>query len=408
MQNCFDFAVIGGGAAGMAASVSAAACGDQVLLIEKNNMLGRKIAASGNGRCNIMNSGNAGYYGDADFAGKVLEYCSKEHLIRFWNSLGIRLSEEDGGRMYPCTFHSTTVTDAYKISLNNAGVDIRLQTSVKSITKTGQNFLIRTDHETFKASRILIACGGSASPKLGGTESGYQLLADFGHSIVPVIPALCPLKTDQKSISGLFGIRTRCETVLKDETGRPVIRQNGEILFTKEGISGICIMQTARFARKGYKIRLDLTGRIFEKQEELIQSLIHRQNQIGRWPPETLLYGILVPKLSYAVVKQSGIDMRGRNAGDLTYGEIKRIAETCMNYTLSVTGSSGMEDAQVTAGGADCSMFDPHTMESDIVSGLHAAGEVLNVDGDCGGYNLMFATASGILAGLNGREEIIS
>ena len=408
MQDCYDFAIIGGGAAGMAASVTAATCGDKVLLIEKNNMLGRKIAASGNGRCNIMNSGNGGYFGDAEFAGKVMEYCTKEHLVRFWSNMGIRLCEEEEGRMYPCTFHSSTVTDAYKIRLKNSGMDIRLQTSVKSISKTDRIFYIRTDHDIFKASRVLIASGGAASPKLGGTESGYQLLADFGHTIVPAIPALCPLKTDQKSISGLSGIRVRCNTVLKDEKDSPVLSHSGEVLFTKEGISGICIMQAARFARKGYRIGLDLTGRIFEKQDELIQFLIRRQKQIGEWPPETLLYGILVPKLSYAVVKQSGTEMKGRNAGNLTYKEIKRIAETCMDYTLSVNGSSGMEEAQVTAGGADCSLFDPHTMESDIVSGLHAAGEVLNVDGDCGGYNLMFATASGILAGLNGRGEIIS
>ena len=408
MQELYDFAVIGGGAAGMAASVSAAACGDKVLLIEKNNMLGRKITASGNGRCNIMNNGEERYFGDIEFAKKVMENYTKDHLIQFWNNIGIRLSEEEDGRMYPCTYHSSTVTDIYKICLKTAGVDIRLQTFVGSITKKDRFFYISTDHETYKALRILIACGGSAAPKLGGSTSGYQLLADFGHKIVNTMPALCPLTTDRKSISGLFGIRIKCDVTLKDVYGRSVFGQSGEVLFTKEGISGICIMQSARFAMKGYSIGLNLTGRIFEKPEQLIQSLLQRQKQISAWTPETLLYGILVPKLSYAVVKQSGIEMKERKAGDLSYDEVKRIADTCMNYTLTVTGNSGMEDAQATAGGADCRMFDPYTMESDIVSGLHAAGEVLNVDGDCGGYNLMFATASGILAGLNGREEIYS
>lgn len=408
MMEIYDFAVIGGGAAGMAASVSAAACGDKVLLIEKNILLGRKIAASGNGRCNLMNSGDVRYFGDTEFAEKVMKNYTKEHLMRFWNNIGIRLSEEEDGRMYPCTYHSSTVNDAYKICLKTAGVDIRLQTFVKSIAKRNRFFYISTDHETFRALRILIACGGSAAPKLGGSANGYQLLADFGHTIVTAMPALCPLTTDQKSISGLFGIRVKCDATLKDINGRPVLRRSGEVLFTKEGISGICIMQLARYAKNGYSIGLDLTGRVFEKPEELFQSLIQRQKQIGSWPTETLLYGILVPKLSYAVIKQSGIEMKERKAGDLSYDEIKRIADTCMDYTLTVTGNSGMEDAQVTAGGADCRMFDPYTMESDIVSGLHAAGEVLNVDGDCGGYNLMFATASGILAGLNGREEKIS
>ena len=151
---------------------------------------------------------------------------------------------------------------------------------------------------------------------------------------------------------------------------------------------------------------LDLIGRVIPDPNELIRMLIRRQKQVSDFPPETLLTGILVPRLSYAVLKQAGIEIKGRKAGDLSESEIRAVAEKCRSYTLTVTGSRGMEEAQVTAGGADCGEFNPENMESLLVHGLYAAGEVLNVDGDCGGFNLMFATASGILAGLNGREGL--
>ena len=389
----------------MAAAVTAASCGDRVLLIEKSPALGRKISASGNGRCNLMNAGAPKYYGDTGFARKVLDNCTKETLLLYWDNLGIRLCEENDGRLYPCTFHSSTVTDAYRIRLKTAGVDIRLQTSVKQIDKTDHFFVIHTEHGNFQASRVLIACGGAASPRLGGTDSGAVLLSGFGHSIFPFRPALCPLTTDPKSISGLSGIRVKCAAALKNADGKTLSHQEGEVLFTDYGISGICVMQTARFAGSGSLLVLDLTSRIYPDMNQLICMLLRRQTLVLDFPPETLLTGILVPKLSFAVMKQAGIQMKGRKAGDLSEKEIHAVAEKSRCYILNVTGLRGMEDAQTTAGGADCSEFDPETMQSLKVNGLYAAGEVLNVDGDCGGYNLMFATASGILAGLNGRRR---
>ena len=405
MQGTVDFAVIGGGAAGMAAAVTAAACGDRVILLEKSSALGRKIAASGNGRCNLMNSGELRYFGNDRFAGEVFGNCPQGRLIQYWQNLGIRLSEENDGRLYPCTFHSSTVTDAYKTALKTAEAEVRLQTEVKRIRKEDGLFQIQTASTLYKASRILIACGGSACPKLGGTDSGYTLLSGFGHSIVPTKPALCPLTTDGRSISGLSGIRVKCGVHLKDSAGKTIREEKGEVLFTDRGISGICVMQTARFAEPGFTVALDLTGRIFADRDELIRALLRRQKQIPACSPETLLNGILVPKLSYAVMKQAGIEMKGRSAGDLTENEIRAAADQSSHYSLTVTGSRGMDEAQVTAGGADCGEFRPDTMESRLVPGLHAGGEVLNTDGDCGGFNLMFATACGLLAGLNGREE---
>lgn len=407
MYEIYDFAIIGGGASGLAAAVSAAACGDRVLVLEKNSSLGRKIAASGNGRCNLMNSGSLKYFGDSVFSRKVFENCPAEMLFRYWDEIGICLCEESEKRIYPSTLHSSTVIDAYKIRLKADGVDVRLQTEVRDIAECEHSFLIHSENNSFKASRILIACGGPASPRLGGTDCGIHFLARFGHTIFPVKPALCPLTTDMKSISGLSGIRVKCSVRLKSLAGEILSHEEGEVLFTDYGISGICAMQTARFAEPGSHLELDLTGRIFPDSDELISVLIRRQKQIGDFPPETLLTGFLVPKLSYAVMKQAGIEMKGRTVRDLSVTELRNIVRTCRSYTLRISGCRGIEDAQVTAGGADCSEFCPGTMQSLLINGLFAAGEVLNVDGDCGGYNLMFATASGILAGLNGRKGTV-
>ena len=405
MAGTFDFAVIGGGAAGLAAATVAAECGDRTAIFEKNNAIGRKISASGNGRCNLMNSGRLKYFGDSAFAEKVFQNFSRDRLQTYWATSGIRLSEEIEGRLYPCTYQSATVTDAFKIRLKTAGVSIFLQYFVKTIRKEKDFFVISTEQGDFRADRVLISCGGSASTKLGGSENGYRLLETFGHEIIPPKAALCPLTTDSKSISGLSGIRVKGSVTLKDVEGNILQKESGEILFTETGISGICVMQMARWADPGALIELDFAGRIFADEEELMHMLIQRQKQVSYFTPEVILSGVIVPKLAYAVLKQAGIEMKGRKAGDLRLEEIRRVAEKCFCYRLTVTGNRGLEEAQVTAGGADCSEFNPRTMESYRIRGLHAAGEVLNVDGDCGGYNLMFATASGILAGLNGRKE---
>lgn len=405
MPAVLDFAVIGGGASGMAAAIAAAQSGDHVLLLEKSPALGRKIAASGNGRCNLMNSGEPVYYGDSDFAAEVFRRIRKEDLIRFWNEAGLFLAEEDQGRMYPMTFQSATVLDALKTLLNMYHTEIKLQTNVLGVRREEEIFAIDSSAGSFRTRRVLVAAGGAAYPRLGGTEDGYRIMESLGHTIIPPFPALCPLCTDRISISGLSGIRVRCGISLLGKDRKLLYRTNGEVLFTDYGISGICAMQCARFVNgQECSLHIDLTGDLFTDREKMIDTLRKRRKRFERFSPEHILNGILVPKLSFAVLKQAGITLRGRTAGSLTDEEISRTAETLRDYSLRITETRGFTEAQVSAGGVDCAAFDPSTMESSIVPGLHAAGEVLNVDGDCGGFNLMFATATGLLAGKNGRN----
>ena len=401
----WDFIVIGGGASGMAAAIASAKLGDRVLLLEKSSALGRKIAASGNGRCNLMNTGDPVYYGDAGFAADIFKCCPKENIIGFWKDAGLFLTEEEAGRVYPRTFQSSSVLEALKAMLRMYHVEIMLQTAVTGIRKDGGLFVISSGAGSFSAGRILIAAGGSAYPRLGGSDDGYTFLHSFGHRIIDPFPALCPLCTDAKSISGLSGIRIRCRIILTGGNSRELFSTRGEVLFTDYGISGICAMQCARFVNgQECSLHIDLTGDLFSDREKMIDTLRKRRKRFERFSPEHILNGILVPKLSFAVLKQAGITLRGRTAGSLTDEEISRTAETLRDYSLRITETRGFTEAQVSAGGVDCAAFDPSTMESSIVPGLYAAGEVLNVDGDCGGFNLMFATATGLLAGRNGRN----
>ena len=405
MKEIFDLIVIGGGAAGLAAAVCAAEKGDHVLILEASSALGRKILASGNGRCNLMNLKEPKYYGDSKFACEVLKGFPASRQIDFWHHLGLRLAEENDGRVYPCTYQAISVLHALKTGLEINHVQTLLQTPAVLLKKEQDIYSVYTEKDAFYAQRVLVATGGPANRKLGGRDDGILLLKPFRIRCVPFFPALTPLNAEKKYISGLSGIRVRCRVRLKDEKGNTLHQEEGEVLFTDYGVSGICIMQCARFTGNGRKIlELDLAGRIFPNDMILLNELFERKKRFSEQTPEALLNGILVPKLSFAVLKQAGFSLRGEKLGSVTDEAVRKAAETVRHYKIVIEGVRGLDEAQVSAGGADCQAFDPKTLVCRNFSGLHIAGEVMNTDGDCGGYNLMFAFASGILAGLNGRQ----
>lgn len=405
MREVWDFAIIGGGASGMAAAIASSENGENVLLIEKNDSLGKKISASGNGRCNLMNRNPPVYYGDSSFAASVIQKIGPDQLRFFWNKLGLYLSEDHEGRIYPFTYQSVSVNNVLKLGLKANHVHIVLQTTAQKISREKDCFHIICDKDTFKAKRVLIAAGGPAAAKLGGTDSGYSLLASFGHTIIPPDSALCSLYTDEKSISGLSGIRVRCAVSLFDADNNLLHQEKGEVLFSDTGISGICVLQCARFVSVGCRVQINFVYSLFENTDDIISALVKQKEIISGFPIQALLYGILLPKLSYAVMKQAQIEMRNRTVEDLSFEEIKKIAYTLSHYSVQIKGKKGLEDSQVTAGGAKCDEFCSDSMESRLIPGLYASGEVLNIDGDCGGYNLMFAFASGIIAGSNGKQK---
>lgn len=407
MDNIYDLAIIGGGAAGLAACAAASRLGDRVIILEGASSVGRKILASGNGRCNLMNTGALRYYGSPLFAESVLSRCGAAEQTRFWKSIGLAVSEEDDGRVYPCTFQAASVLDVLKREIGSRQAEISLNTRVCiCYRETTDCFVLETENgRKIRSRRILVAAGGTAALKPGSAESGYGILKRFGHTIHPVFPALVPVETDSRSISGLSGIRIRCIVTLTDSAGTELHREAGEVLFTDTGVSGICVMQCARFIHgEGCRLELDMADRLFPDDAELADELLRRIRRYPDTDAKTMLIGLVPSRISYAVMKQAGIPLRGEKLGEISREVIPALIDAMRHYRITVTGTRGMENAQVTAGGAACDEFRPDTLESVIVPGLHAAGEILDVDGDCGGFNLMFAFGSGILAGLNGRE----
>lgn len=391
--------VIGGGAAGMAAAITAARAGAAVTVLERMDRVGKKILATGNGRCNLMNMDGFRYPGGADFARSVLEHCGAEQQRVFWQGLGLRLRTEDGGRVYPVSGQASTVLDALRLAMDTLGVETVTGVQVDHIVRGKRGFKVCAGEQAWHADTVIVAGGGCAQPKLGSDGSTVALLESFGHHTVPLRPALTQIITDAAPIRGLSGIRTRAEVTVVSR-GRVMHRESGEVLFADYGVSGVCVMQCARFAEPGSRICLNLLPSLGFADANELQDELHRRKHAWRDQPlEKLLTGLCVPRLASALCHQAGGVWKDRRCGSFTSAEAAALAETMACFALTVKGVKGFDSAQVSAGGVRCGEFEPTTCESRLIPGLYAAGEVLDVDGDCGGFNLMFAFGSGMVAG---------
>lgn len=396
--------VIGGGAAGMAAAIAAAMCGDKVTVLERMDRVGKKILATGNGRCNLMNAGEMRYPGGSQFAHAVLSRCGAQEQTRFWEHFGLRMRQEDGGRVYPVSGAASTVLDTMRQALRMLHVTTVTGAEATSLRRAGKSWIVEAG-EVYRADRIIVAGGGCAQPKLGSNGSAYPLLTTLGHHIVKVRPALTQIVTDTAPIRGLSGIRVRCDVRVTGKEGEKY-RESGELLFADYGVTGVCVMQCARYVVPGDLLHIDLTRAMgFDNPAALLKELQRRQRNWHGVSQLELLTGLCVPKLAIALMRDCGFEKASERSADaITPRQLQAVAALAGDLTLKITGVKGFESAQVTAGGISADEFDPATLESRIAPGIHAAGEVLDVDGDCGGYNLMFAFGSGILAGLNGRN----
>ena len=398
-----DVLVIGGGAAGMAAAIAAGMYGDRVLVLERMDRVGKKLLATGNGRCNLMNTGSLTYPGGADLAQAVLTRCGAREQTDFWRHWGLPLRVEDGGRVYPASGQASSVLDTLRLAMAATGVQTVIGVSVTGIRFDGQGFTVTAEGQRWQARRVIAAGGGCAQPKLGSDGSAWALMEPFGHKLVKPRPSLTQIMTDTAPIRGLSGIRVRCQVALT-RGGETLHTEKGELLFADYGVSGVCVMQCARWAEPGCELRVDFSqGMGFDGAPALSEELGRRRSLFAGHPAEQLLTGLCVPRLASCLLKAAGIP-RELPMDRLQDDVLHRLARVMTDFRLAVRGVKGFDSAQVTAGGLDVSGFDPMTLESLFQPGLHACGEMLDVDGDCGGYNLMFAFGSGLLAGLNGRE----
>lgn len=397
--------VIGGGAAGLAAAIAAAECGDRVTVLERMDRVGKKILATGNGRCNLMNTGARRYPGGKVLADAVLDRCGVDEQIRFWQHIGLRMRQEDGGRVYPISGMASTVLDTLRFAADSLGVEVVTGVHVTGLFKARHGWTVMAGEQKWKAERMIVAGGGCAQPKLGSDGSTWQLLTELGHRLVTPKPALTQIITDTAAIKGLSGIRIRtCVRITRDEMEK--YRESGELLFADYGVTGVCVMQCARYAEAGDELHIDLTKALgFDRADDFRQELHRRRKDWQNRSQSELLTGLCVPKLAQALLQAAGITNAQRyTCADLSVAGIDRLVEAAADFHLTIRGVRGFENAQVTAGGIAADEFNPLTLESRIAPGVHAAGELLDVDGDCGGFNLMFAFGSGILAGLSGRD----
>ncbi len=398
--------IIGGGASGMAAALAAAENSNvQVLLFERQARLGRKLQTTGNGRCNLTNlhAAEGGYHGDdASFADYALASFGPEKTLQWFRSLGLFTVAEASGRVYPYSDQANSVVDVLRFALEKPNIWVLTGFEVAKVRRTECGFSVENVDESYLCDKLIVACGGLAGTKIGGSIAGYKLLGKLGHHSNRLRPALVQLKSGWGGVAGLKGVRANCHAqILCDGTLHA--QSAGELQFTEYGLSGPVIFEISRDAcqKKGnWVCRLDFLPEI--AREDLLKELLRRQNT--ELSVEELLTGILHNRLGRVLAKAVGISGNGK-ISDLHKEDLEAVCNAVKKFDIPLTEPMGMDSAQVTAGGVLTGEFDPSTMESKLVPGLYACGEVLDIDGDCGGYNLQWAWSSGRLAGLSAGKE---
>ena len=395
--------IIGGGASGMAAALAAAENPNaKVLVFERQARVGKKLLATGNGRCNLSNlhALEGGYHGEEpSFADFALEKLSPVATLEWFRSLGLFTVAEDSGRVYPYSDQANSVVDVLRLALQKENITLHTSFEVQKIRKQENGFLI---NDEYFCDKLIIACGGLAGTKLGGSMAGYKLLAKFGHKSTKLRPNLVQIKCDWHGSAALKGVRANCNVkILRD--GETFNESTGELQFTEMGLSGPVIFEISRDVCYGsgeWTAKLDLLPAC--EEETLLRELMRRKQTA--LPTEELLTGILHNRLGRVLSKSVGIPGNGF-VKDLSDNSLQELCCAVKMLEIRLTEPLGMDAAQVTAGGVYTRDFDPATMESKLVPGLYACGEVLDIDGDCGGYNLQWAWSSGRLAGLNAGKE---
>ena len=394
--------VIGGGAAGLMAAVTAAER-NEVTVLERGPRVGRKLAVTGNGRCNLtnMNMDVSRYHGeDPEFVRPALRAFDVEKTLSFFRSLGLLTVTEPSGRVYPLSDQAGSVVDVLRLRAADLGVKFRCEFFAHEIRPENGGFRVFSDSEELFAHKVIVAAGGAAGTRFGGSEAGYILLARLGHTRTAIYPALSQLRADNAFTRPLKGVRAdgRVEIVSR---GQVIAASEGEIQFTDYGISGPAVFEVSRTAVTARECVARLDFARFLTDGELTDIL--RPRLKSTLTAENLLTGTVHNKLGRTIVTRLGYPL-AMPVSRLTERDLGRVVGAVKRTEISILGHMGMDGAQVTAGGIKTGEADPETMESRIVPGLFLCGELFDVDGDCGGYNLQWAWSSGHMAGLLGEK----
>lgn len=398
-------AVIGAGASGLCAAIQAKKTNsfNNVMLIEKNQRVGKKILVTGNGKCNLTNlqAKPECYFPSGDFTAPAFEKFGVENTLEFFEGLGLYTYADEAGRVYPLSNQASTVLDVLRFECKRLGVETMCDYKVKTVEKTRNGFMI---NGTFFFDRVIVACGGKSNPVHGSDGYGYELLSSLGHSFKNIRPALVPLIC-RDFPKNLKGVRSVCEAVLY-ENGEKKVGCTGEVQFTDNGLSGIPVMNLSGFADiesgKRYSVALDLVPSLSETEVKdfILERISRDENTLS----ENLLSGIINKQLGLAMLKICDIP---QNAfiGSVGKNSVEKLAKLLKHWEVEVKYTKGYDFSQVTAGGVNTDEFCPETLASRLCDGLYACGEIFDIFAECGGFNLQWAWASGRLAGLSASEE---
>lgn len=404
----YDVVVIGAGASGCYAAIVAAKAGSKVLILEKNEQILKKLFATGNGKCNFTNEmqDESCYRGNLTLYRDVYSQYGKQQILQDFYEIGI-YPKAKKGYYYPNSEQAGSVVTALSDELYRLGVQVITGCNIAEIIKNDRFFVIYTPKEEIKASSIIISCGLLAAPKLGSDGSLFELIKDFGHSFVPIVPALCPFYCEGMDFKRVSGVRSMAKVMALIDA-KLSAENMGEVQFTEYGLSGIPIFQISRYLSYGLyehkkvEIEIELLPEIDEQKLnlELARRMdrIRSMNKRPIYSIALILNGLLPQKLS----EEYAIYLQKQESKDITDEELKqKLIELLKHRCVKVLKPRSFEFAQVCAGGIMTEELDTRTLESKLVPGLFFAGEILDIDGICGGYNLQWAWSSGYVAGLN-------
>ncbi len=390
-----DIAIIGAGASGLVAAITAAKAGAKVTIYEKSAKIGKKIHASGNGRCNITNEkiSLANYHGKhPHFAKEIIKFDAK----KFFNAMGLELRRGKGTRLYPLSHQASCVVDFLGFECKRHGVEFVKECEITEIKKENEHFILHYHDKKVSVDKVLIATGSMAMPNLGSSESGYNFAKSFGHTVEKPFAALVQLTSNDEVFTKASGVKLEAQIEIFVEK-QSKMRLHGDLLFTSYGLSGAAILDVSRIASRATMrnqevfIMIDLLP---DFSQQALKALLQKQLPL-KLPLYLWLNGIIPKKLIEPLMIVAKLDANKA----LNNKTLNTLAYTLKNLKVSISGTRGAKGAEIMAGGISTEEIDPKTMQSKLVKGLYFAGEVVDIDGDCGGYNLHWAWASGMLAG---------
>jgi predicted Rossmann fold flavoprotein len=391
--------VIGAGASGLVAAISAKEHGADVFLLERNSKIGRKILATGNGRCNYTNvDATANHYNHPSFVNPIFEQFGPDKTVKFFERLGIEPKIEDEGKTYPLSEQASSIVDVLAYELDKLSIKVFYDALVNSISIKNNQYYIKTNDQTYIADKVIIATGGKALPKSGSDGNGYILAQSLNHDIIPIYPSLVKLKLDYPYLKQMDGVKIKASAELM-HNNVSIQYEYGDVLFTKYGISGPTILQISRKANELLFKKEEIYIKVSIIENLDFKDLIERFKNFNDRPIEMALIGLVHKKLIHPLLKEANIHNFHESVKKIDHKKLMKLIYLLLDWRFLVVGSKDYDEAQVTAGGIKIDDIDPMTLESKIHKGLYFTGEVLDIDALCGGYNLQWAWSSGYIAG---------